>query len=340
MKAIFDERQRAHDPRFRLENGRVVLNPDRPDRVAELLRGAAEAGLELVASEDHGMAPLAAIHTPRYLDYLRTIWDRRVALVPDLEEVVPGRFCPDRTMFYSEESEAQIGFFNADTSCPVSAATWEAVYCSAQTAVTGAELILSGEAKAYALCRPSGHHAYRELAGGFCFLNNSAIAAERLRAGGHRVAIVDIDVHHGNGTQGIFYERDDVLTISLHVDPAQFYPYYAGGKQETGSGRGLGYNVNLPLQRGMGTDGYLAVLDIALGQVRAYGATALVIALGLDAHENDPFRGLAVTTPGFAEIGQRFAALGLPTLAVQEGGYMQPSLGDNLASFLKGLRSA
>lgn len=338
MKIIFDERQRDHDPQFRLQDDKIVQNPDRPQRVTELLAGADRAGLTPAASVDHGMAPLAAVHTPRYLTYLRDVYDRRAAVVPDLAEVVPSRFCWDRGGHYGYEAEAQIGFHNADTSCPIGARSWQAIYWSAQTALTGATQILSGDPACYALSRPSGHHAYRELAGGFCFLNNTAIAAQHLRAAGHRPAILDIDVHHGNGTQGIFYDRDDVMTLSIHVDPAQFYPFYAGAAHEAGEGRGLGYNLNLPLPRGAGDDTYLDALDRALDQIDAFGATVLVIALGLDAHEGDPFRAMTITTDGFGRIGRRIGQMGLPVLNVQEGGYMQPSLGDNLASYLTGLR--
>lgn len=334
MKAIFDDRQQLHDPQFRLSDGKVILNPDRPERIGELLRGVTLVGLDLAAPTDHGMAPLAAIHTPRYLSFLRRIFDQRAKMVPDLVEVVPGRISPDRSVHYSYDPEAQIGFHNSDTSCPISAHSWDAIYWSAQTALSGAHLILEGQRAAYALSRPSGHHAYREVAGGFCFLNNSGIAAEYLRAHGHRPAILDIDVHHGNGTQGIFYDRDDVLTVSIHVDPAGFYPFYAGGAQECGIGRGMGYNLNLILSRGAGDDAYLCILDRALEQISAFGASVVVVALGLDAHEGDPFQGLKVTTDGFARIAESISGLGIPVVCVQEGGYMQPSLGDTLASFL------
>lgn len=337
MKAIFDDRQRLHDPQFRLADGRVILNPDRPERISELLRGVALAGLGQASAEDHGMAPLAALHTPRYLDYLQTIHARRTAEIGELPEVVPGRIAPGRDVHYSYETEAQIGFHNADTSCPISATSWAAIYWSAQTALTAADLILAGDSAAYALSRPSGHHAYREVSGGFCFLNNSGIAAQYLLARGHRPAILDIDVHHGNGTQAIFYDRDDVLTLSIHADPAHFYPFYAGGAQECGSGHGRGFNLNLPLPLGTGDGGYMVALGRALDHVRAFGASVVVVALGLDAHEGDPFKGLAVTTEGFGRIAAAIAGLSLPVLCVQEGGYMQPSLGDNLAGFLTGL---
>ncbi|RJE79224.1 histone deacetylase family protein [Paracoccus sp. JM45] len=334
MKFFHDDRQRAHDPQFRLENGRVIQNPDRPERVDLLVDGATRAGLVRHAPTDHGMGALAAIHPPRYLDYLQSIFARRLAAFPDLSEVVPSRFCLDPQRHYSPEAEAQIGFHNADTSCPIGPDSWNAIYWSAQTALSGAYDIVDGAPAAYALSRPSGHHAYQEIAGGFCFLNNSAIAAEYLRVNGHRPVVLDIDVHHGNGTQAIFYDRDDVLTISLHVDPVEFYPFYAGAASEVGTGSGTGYNLNLPLPRGAGIAAYMPALDTALAQIAAFGATAVVVALGLDTHEDDPFRGMSLTTGDFATIGRAIRGLDLPVLNVQEGGYMQTALGDNLASYL------
>ena len=156
----------------------------------------------------------------------------------------------------------------------------------------------------------------------------------------HRILIVDFDVHHGNGTQGIFYQRRDVLTVSIHADPARFYPFFWGHAQERGEGVGLGYNLNLPLDRGTGDDAYLATLDVALDRIRAFGADAVIIALGLDAHIDDPFKGLAVTTPGFSRIGAAISGLGLPTLFVQEGGYLSDALGDNLIHVLTGFNEA
>ena len=190
---------------------------------------------------------------------------------------------------------------------------------------------------AYALCRPPGHHAFAELAGGFCYLNNAAIAAERLCAAGRKVAILDVDLHHGNGTQGIFLNRGDVLTVSIHADPIRFYPFFWGYADEVGKGEGTGANLNLPLARGTGDEGFLAALHLALDRIALFGADTLVLALGLDAFEGDPFAGLAVTTPGFARIGRAVAGLGLPTVIVQEGGYLCPELGDNLQSALSGL---
>jgi acetoin utilization deacetylase AcuC-like enzyme len=189
------------------------------------------------------------------------------------------------------------------------------------------------------LSRPPGHHAFGDLAGGFCFLNNSGIAAERLRAKGLRPAILDVDVHHGNGTQGLFEARGDVLTVSIHADPARFYPFFWGHAQERGTGAGRGANLNLPLPRGTGDDAYLRALDTALARIDAFGCDALVVALGLDAHERDPFQGLAVTTAGFGRITRAIAGAGPPVLYVQEGGYLSDDLGPNLAAALEGAQA-
>ena len=198
------------------------------------------------------------------------------------------------------------------------------------------DLVLAGERQAYALCRPPGHHAYADMAGGFCFLNNTAIAAERLRAKHQRVAVLDVDVHHGNGTQGIFYDRGDVLTVSIHADPAHYYPYFWGHAHETGTGKGNGCNLNLPLPLGSPDTPWLDAGDKALARIADFAPTALVVALGLDASESDPLQGLKVTGVGFHAMAGKIARLGLPTVLVQEGGYLSDDLGRNLVQFLDG----
>ena len=200
--------------------------------------------------------------------------------------------------------------------------------------MTAAKLVLDGAAQAYALCRPPGHHAYGDMAGGFCFLNNVAIAAQYLVRQGQRVAILDVDVHHGNGTQGIFYDRPDVYFCSVHGDPANFYPYFAGYAEERGRGPGRGYNLNLPLAHGSGDNAVLDAVATGLSAIEAFMADTLLISLGLDAQENDPLGVLKVTTAGFADIATAIAARQLPTVIIQEGGYLCPELGANLASFL------
>ncbi len=340
MQAVFDSRQWRHDPRHFMANGRTLQNPEQPQRI-EVLRAAAEAaGCVFEAPEDHGMGPIAALHPPEYLTFLETIHTRWSRIPDASDEVIPNIHPDRRSASYPRSAVGQAGFHQADTACPIAAGTWEAAYWSAQTALSGADALLSGARAVYALSRPPGHHAFADLAGGFCFLNNSAIAAEYLLRAGRRPAILDIDVHHGNGTQGIFETRKDVLTVSIHADPVRFYPFFWGHAHERGEGAGLGCNLNLPLERGTGDDAYLRTLDQALARIRAFGADAVVVALGLDAYEHDPLKGLAVTTPGFARIAAAIAAQGWPLLLVQEGGYLCDGLGDNLTSFLGGISDA
>lgn len=340
MKAFFDDRQWNHDPKHFMANGVVLPNPEQPERIKMLHSGATAAGCSFDAPDDAGLGPIAAIHSPEYLTFLQTIHKRWQYIDGAGEEVIPNIHPANRTDSYPRSAVGQAGYHQADSACPIASGTWEAAYWSAQAAITGADSLIGGGQSAYVLSRPPGHHAFGDLAGGFCFLNNSAIAAERLRAKGLRPAILDVDVHHGNGTQGIFYNRDDVLTVSLHADPERFYPFFWGHAHERGAGAGLGYNLNLPLQRGTKDADFLKTLETALARVQAFGADVVVIALGLDAFIDDPFKGLAVTTEGFGRIGAAIAGLNLPTLLVQEGGYLCDELGENLTSVLNGFQGA
>ena len=336
MKAIVDERQRLHNPKHFLVRGKFKPNPEQPARIDALLKGAKAAGCHITAPIDHGLSPIAAIHTAEYLVFLETIHERWKQLGDAAEEVLPNVHPDRRTASYPKSAVGQAGFHQADTACPIAEGTWQAVYWSAQTALSGADLIIAGDRAAYALCRPCGHHAFRDSSGGFCFLNNTAIAANWFLKNGLRPAIIDVDVHHGNGTQGIFYQRSDVLTISLHADPSNYYPFFWGYAHERGEGPGLGYNVNIPMPQGTGDADYLDSLASVMPYLRAFAADVLVVALGLDAYENDPLQGFAITTNGFAEISAALAEIGLPTLVVQEGGYLCEQLGNNLTQVLKG----
>ncbi len=338
MKCIFDDVQRTHDPQFFMSSGAQRPCPEQPARVDALLRGVAIAGLEVVQPVDIGIGPIAAVHPDRYLSFLRTIHTRWSRIDGASAEVIPNIHPDHRNVGYPLSAVGQAGFHMTDTSCPISGTTWGAAYASAQSAIGAADQVLGGARAAYALCRPPGHHAFAEQAGGFCYLNNAAIAAQRLRDAGRRVAILDVDVHHGNGTQGIFYARGDVVTISIHAHPERFYPFFWGYADEIGTGPGLGANLNLPLPRGTGDAAFLAAVDTGLHRVSNCGADILVLALGLDAFAGDPFAGMAVTTGGFAAVGQAVADLGLPCVIVQEGGYLSPELGDNLAAVLAGWR--
>lgn len=336
MKAFYADEQKRHDPKAFLSSGAPQPNPEQPERVERLLAGARAAGCDIRRPSNHGLGPIAAVHTPEYVDFLQHIYVRWRRIEGASEEVIPNIHPLARDGAYPASAVGQAGYHMADTACPISAETWDSACWSAWSAVEAADAVLGGERSAYALCRPPGHHAFADVAGGFCFLNNSAIAAQRLRGQASRVAILDVDLHHGNGTQGIFYSRPDVLTVSIHADPVRFYPFFWGHADERGEGPGLGYNLNLPLPRKSGDERFLEALETGLRRIRAFAPEALVVALGLDPFEGDPFGGLSMTTPGFARIGAAIAALRLPTVIVQEGGYLCDALGDNLTSFLGG----
>jgi acetoin utilization deacetylase AcuC-like enzyme len=341
MKVVHAAAHRLHEPRFFLVRGRPAQrSAEQPARADLLLAGVHALGLEPREPAAHGPAPRAAIHDARYLDFLENAWRLWRALPDAGDEVVANIHPVGEPGGYPDSIVGRAGLHMADTACPIGEHSFAAACAAADSAVEAALLVREGERAAYALCRPPGHHAYADRAGGFCYLNNSAIAAQVLRARHGRVAIVDVDVHHGNGTQGIFWRRADVLTVSLHADPAAYYPFHNGYAAEIGAGDGRGFNINLPLPVGTGDEAYLRALDGALARVRAYAPGALVVALGLDGFQGDPLKGMAITTAGFARIGAALARLGLPTVLVQEGGYLAPELGDNLASALGGFLAA
>lgn len=314
---------------------------DVPQRVDVLLDALRTAGHEVREAPDHGMGPIAAVHAPDYLDFLATAhqeWSRLPGASPlAFPNIFPVR---DAMSSYPASVVGRIGWHMHDQLSPIGPHTFRAAVASANLAVEAAERVLAGERAAYALCRPSGHHAYRDMGGGATYLNNAAIAAQHLLRRFRRVALIDIDVHHGNGTQGIFYERADVLFVSLHRDPSDYHPYFAGHAHERGAGAGLGCTLNLPLPADTGDDAYLAALEVACTRIAAFAADALVVSLGLDAHRDDPARGLRLSGDGFRRIGARLGALTLPTALIQEGGYDRASIGDSLTRFLAGFAAA
>jgi len=344
MKVFYSETQARHDPKCFLVNGTQQPNPEVPGRARALLQAARGAGHDIVAPTDHGPGPMAAVHTPEYLHFLRTIHQRWQRIEGASEEVIPNIHPTRRDIRYPSSAAAHAGYHMADTACPISSGSWESIYWSANTAVSAVNHVLDTGNTAYALCRPPGHHAFSDLAGGFCFVNNSALVAQRLRAAYERVAIIDVDLHHGNGTQDIFYRRPDVFTLSIHADPDRFYPFFWGHADERGEGPGLSYNLNLPIPRGSSDELFLATLQQGLERVDAFAPQAVVVALGLDAYQGDPFGGLAVTTPGFektaALVSQFCRDNRAPAVLVQEGGYLCPELGNNLVSFLSGFEKA
>lgn len=334
MQVVFSPAQTRHYPSQFLSSGVAKPSPEVPERAERLLAAAQAMGCQTLEPDDYGLAFLATIHTPEYLQFLATIHQRWKKLPGASAAVIPNVHPDRRNGSYPDSPIGQAGFHMADTACPIAENSWESIRWSANTAIHSAQLILNGAPVVYSLCRPPGHHAFADLAGGFCFLNNSALAAQALLSQYKKVAIIDVDLHHGNGTQEIFYGRKDVLTVSFHADPVSFYPFFWGYADECGQGAGLGYNLNLPLPRHSADERVLAALEQGLERVRCFAPDAIVIALGLDAFEGDPFAGLAVSTDGFNRMANKLAALKLPTVLVQEGGYLCPELGNNLQAFL------
>lgn len=336
MKLVYSGQQALHYPREFLVNGVMQVNPEVPERAERLHKAALVAGCSKISPDDYGFELIRRIHSERYLTFLEHAVSRWQRIKGAADAVTPSLQPARRDGSYPASVVAQAGFHMSDLACPLAAHSWESICWSAWTAIHAARQIQSGEDSVYALCRPPGHHASSEVAGGFCYLNNSAIAAQTLRETHARVAILDVDLHHGNGTQDIFYQRDDVLTVSIHADPTRFYPFFLGYANEAGEAAGEGFNLNLPLPRGSSDPVFLSALNIALDRIKAYQPGALVIALGLDAYQGDPFAGLEISTDGFADIGKLIATkLHLPTLIVQEGGYLCDGLADNLVAFLQ-----
>jgi acetoin utilization deacetylase AcuC-like enzyme len=342
MQCFYSPAQDRHAPPTFLLRGAPAPSPERPERAERLADALTELGLRLespTSIDSPGLRRrLETIHTPRYLHFLETIHARWHAMPGASELVAPNVHPTGGGHHYPEHPVGQAGWHLHDMACPIGAGSFAGILASAASAEAAADAVLAGERSAYALCRPPGHHAGPERAGGFSFLNNSALAASILREAFARVAIIDVDLHHGNGTQDIFYTRGDVWTGSLHAGPSEFYPFFWGGADERGSGDGEGANLNIPLSIGSNGARFIEALEQLLEDIKAFRPEAVVVALGLDAHKDDPLAGLALETEDFTPIGARLKALDLPTVLVQEGGYPTVSLGKNLAAFMKGFR--
>jgi acetoin utilization deacetylase AcuC-like enzyme len=335
MRRFWDARQLAHAPAMELHNGGFVPFAETPARAAAIL--AAIGGAE--AAADHGEAPLRAVHSADYLAFLRSA--HQAWRAAGREGDASGYAWPvvRRRPLALERIDARLGRYSFDASSPIAAGTWEGAYWSAQTALSALGAVLADGGAAFALCRPPGHHCGRDYLGGYCYLNNAAIAAEAaIAAGLRRIAILDVDYHHGNGTQDIFYARGEVLFASLHADPVIDYPFFWGHADETGEGEGEGATLNLPLPRGADLAAWLPALDQALERIAAFAPDLLVISYGADTFAGDPISHFKLETADYALIARRIASLGKPSLIVMEGGYAVDALGANVASFLEGLR--
>lgn len=342
MRAFYHPDQARHDPQQFMRAGKIVAPKDLPVRTERLLSALAAAGITPEMPDWQYDEARLAVHTAGFLRYLETAWDRWQGINDHGPEVWPNTFpywsgrpedrarpeCPAGHII------AQTGWYLGDMSVALGPESWRSIRESSNSAVAAADAVARDRAPVYALCRPSGHHARADRASGFCFLNNTAIAAERLRATFDRVAIVDVDAHHGDGTQQIFYARPDVLTVSIHADPANYYPFFTGYEHERGINAGEGFNLNVPLAHGSNGSAMLRALERAIDAVERFNAGALVVALGFDAHAQDPIGVLKLEALDFGAIAGKISELKRPTLIVQEGGYAIDVIGDCLSAFL------
>ncbi len=326
-----------HDPAAEVWVGVQTPATEVAERAARIRASLLEAGAREVAATAHPDDSLVAVHDPALVEFLRTAWDEWSAAGLPSDRVVPYVFAREeltRTPAAPAAVWAKPGLFAYDTMTLIGPGTWEAARAAVDVALTAVDLVAGGERIAYACCRPPGHHVTRSLYGGSCYLNNSAIAAaELLRRLGGPVAVVDIDAHHGNGTQELFRRRDDVRTASVHVDPgAGWFPHFLGFASESDES-----NLNLPLAPRSGDEPWLAAVREAAAF--AAGARAVVVALGVDAAAADPESPLQVTAGGYGEAGRILGALGLPTVVVQEGGYDLATIGELVVATLAGVET-
>jgi acetoin utilization deacetylase AcuC-like enzyme len=348
MRVVYSPLHLAHEIVTETVMGLPIPANEVAER-AERIRATldADGGYTLQAPTEHGDAPILAVHDPGLLRFLSEAWTEhraqgiaRPSLIPEtlfVRGAIEGMSADGFTGREPAFIGGRAGFYALDTSTPIVAGTYVAARASVDVALTAVDTVLSGEDAAYGLCRPPGHHAARSTYGGYCYFNNAAIAAQAItERTGERVAILDVDYHHGNGSQQIFWRRGDVLYVSLHGDPVRQYPYYLGHADEVGEGDGRGATMNVPLPAGCSNEQYLSALDRALARIADEPGSIVVVSLGLDTYGEDPICDFALTTDVYHEVGRRAAALGRKLVILQEGGYHRPSLGENVRAWLRG----
>jgi acetoin utilization deacetylase AcuC-like enzyme len=345
ISVITNGEHRSHDPEYDVYSGTIVGRFEVPQRVDRIVQALDGGSYTIVDSTRHGMQPILRTHNPDLVDFLSTAWKEYTTVLPDAQAVIAEMFVhpglvenmpvarPPLTNAYG-----RLGWFCFDTSSPLSEGSWPAALASVDIALSGVDRVLAKERIVYSLCRPPGHHATRSAFGGFCLLNNAAIAAQSLiDSGARRVSVLDVDAHHGNGTQQIFYERGDVQFVSIHMDPDQNYPWFVGRAHERGEGPGAGANLNLPIPLGTTGDRFLTDLAIGIDAVSAFDPDYVIVSLGVDPADGDPTAGLCLTTGDFAEVGKAIAQIDRPRLIVQEGGYQLHRVGADVRAMLDGV---
>ncbi len=342
MKVVYTLRHRLHHPQRELEASGFQEPYEHPER-AESIRAALATDdvFDFIAPDEWGVEPIAAVHDPGLIRFLETAWEEFQQLHGYTHDVIPDVFAMPALrdgMGPADEPDSidiRLGWWCFETTTPLTHGTYDAARSSVDVALTAADLVLADEHVAYGLCRPPGHHAARAAYGGYCFFNNAAVAAHHLAtATDGKVTVLDVDYHHGSGTQQIFYDRADVQVVSLHADPARAFPYLTGFADEIGVGEGRGTTSNHPLPAGTDDDDYLAALTGACGEIEAFGPDVLVVSLGLDTYFDDPICDFDLTGDGFEACGAMVAELDLPTVVLQEGGYATDDLGENVRTWL------
>jgi acetoin utilization deacetylase AcuC-like enzyme len=346
VKVVYTPTHLQHDPHVEFETSRAhspYEHIGRAEKIRETLQ--ADGSFELLGPSEWGADPIVAVHDPGLVRFLSTAWAEYQQHNGETREVVPDVFFRDPLRNKMSELgepasiNGRLGWWCFETTTPLTQGTYAAARGAVDTALTTMQLVLDGERWAYGLCRPPGHHATTSLYGGYCFFNNAAIVAHRIASTtGTKVTVLDVDYHHGNGTQEIFYDRDDVQYVSLHGDPTRAYPYSIGYADETGTGLGRGSNLNLPLAARTDDDHFVAALEVACDAIATFAPSTLVVSLGLDPFVTDPICDLAITTAGFERCGALVAQMNLPTVVLQEGGYDVEHLGENVRRWLTGLR--
>jgi acetoin utilization deacetylase AcuC-like enzyme len=345
VRVVYTPAHLGHDPKVGFEASRIMPAFEHVGR-AEAIRAVLEADerFDFESPSEWGVAPIEQVHDPGLVRFLSTAWAEYQEVAGPTDDVMADVFYrPALRKGMPERAEpasilARFGWWCFETTTPLTRGTYDAACAAVDTALTATKFVLDGDRAAYGLCRPPGHHATTGLYGGYCFFNNAAIAAHHVASTtGTKVTVLDVDYHHGNGTQEIFYARDDVQYVSLHGDPVRAYPWNIGYDNETGTRRGAGANLNIPLPARVTDDEYLRQLARARDAIAAFGPSLLIVSLGLDTFFTDPISDLALTTEGVERCGSAVAELGLPTVVLQEGGYDVDALGENARRWLVGL---
>ncbi|UNM94989.1 histone deacetylase family protein [Ignatzschineria rhizosphaerae] len=338
MKIYYHPHQALHNPQTYFSRGKMRDPQEVPQRVEEFQKGIKSAGFTVTTPEDLGFDYLTKVHGFAYIEFLQTAYQEWHEVPEDWgEEVIPNVFVKDYNALKGILAKASR--YIADGSAPIGKHTFESIYWSAQGALNAAKAVAEGEKVSVSVSRPSGHHARREAAGGFCFVNNAALAAEYLldHSDAKKILILDTDVHHGQGIQEIFYDRSDVMYISLHGDPTNFYPAVAGFEEERGEGEGLGFNINYPFAHGLSEEAFFKVLKRAMNDAKIFNPDVIVHNMGFDVYKDDPQSKTKVTTKGMGEIAKEVMALGKPVVGLLEGGYLIETLAANTESYIRGL---